>query len=610
MYIMKNIVYNFYTNVFINLKEANMKNLKKLITFLTLLVLSLSLISCNFSNITDLNKSEADKFDEFLNEEFENYVSSDYLTLHYSIKNPSSYNLENSEITLGSIDLDSFEDYDNEIDETYNKLTSFSYDQLTEEQKLTYDILGNHLITEKKSKGLYYYQSILHPTTGLQSNLPVTFAEYTFYDKDDAYDYIELLKDIENYFDDIIEFETEKSNQGLFMSTKTADAVINEINAFIANPDNNYLITSFNDKINELADLTTTEKDDLSYSNKDIVINSVLPSYKKLSKTLEELKSTSSNENGLCYFEDGSKYYEYLLANSTGSSKSVKEIEGILESRLNSKMKELQTLALAYPETVMSMYSDENFGSFSMTDPTEILNYLKEKISNTYPEGPSTNFTIKYVDKSLEESSSPAFYMIPPIDDYESNTIYINPTQVGNSNLFSTLAHEGYPGHLYQTTYFNNTNPHPIRKALSFDGYVEGFATYAEIDSYSLAGINSAAIVNLQQITSEINLALPTLLDIYINYDGYKREDVNKYLLDFGYDSSLTDYFFDTLVGNPTNYAKYYVGYLEFIQLQDKATTTLKGNFNIKDFNKVLLDVGPAPFAIVEKKVDEYILNN
>ncbi|NLK95968.1 MAG: DUF885 domain-containing protein, partial [Clostridiales bacterium] len=378
-----------------------MKQLKKLTGLFTLLIISLSLVSCDYSSITKLTQNESQKFDNFLEKEFTDYISSDYLTLHYSVKNPSKYNIDEPEITLGSLDIESFEEYDKDIQDTKDTLNSFNYSKLNEKQQLTYDILNEYLTTELISSGLYYYQSILKPTTGLQTNLPITFSEYTFYNKDDAYNYIKLLEDVDNYFDDIIEFETAKSEKGLFMSSTTADSVISEINDFIKNPESNYLIKTFDDRINELSDLSDTEKNDLSKTNKDIVINNIIPSYEKLSNTLTTLKSTSKNSGGLCNFEDGKKYYEYLLARNTGSSKSVDKIKTILEDRLSEKITELQGIAKSSPETVLAL-SDENFGSTSMSDPSEILEYLKTKISYEYPTGPNTNCTIKYVDESLE----------------------------------------------------------------------------------------------------------------------------------------------------------------------------------------------------------------
>ena len=83
-------------------------------------------------------------------------------------------------------------------------------------------------------------------------------------------------------------------------------------------------------------------------------------------------------------------------------------------------------------------------------NPVSILKQLEEGIKKCFPEPPKTNVDVKYVPKAMEAHLSPAFYMIPAIDDYQDNVIYVNQAHMGNTlTLYTTLAHEGYPGHLY-----------------------------------------------------------------------------------------------------------------------------------------------------------------
>ena len=59
----------------------------------------------------------------------------------------------------------------------------------------------------------------------------------------------------------------------------------------------------------------------------------------------------------------------------------------------------------------------------------------------------------------MEEYLSPAFYMVPAIDSTKNNVIYINQGHMPDDiSLFTTLAHEGYPGHLYQTVSVSYTH--------------------------------------------------------------------------------------------------------------------------------------------------------
>lgn len=81
----------------------------------------------------------------------------------------------------------------------------------------------------------------------------------------------------------------------------------------------------------------------------------------------------------------------------------------------------------------------------------------------------------------MEDYLSPAFYLTPPLDTGTPNVIYINRSgRHSGPELVSTLAHEGFPGHLYQTTSFASCQPEDIRYLISCGGYVEGWATYVE----------------------------------------------------------------------------------------------------------------------------------
>lgn len=83
---------------------------------------------------------------------------------------------------------------------------------------------------------------------------------------------------------------------------------------------------------------------------------------------------------------------------------------------------------------------------------------------------------MKYVDKSLEEHISPAFYLTTPLDAYQDNVIYLNGNaKYDLTKAFTTIAHEGYPGHLYQNCFYQSQNPLPVRSVVNIGGYTEGW---------------------------------------------------------------------------------------------------------------------------------------
>ena len=586
-----------------------MKKSKKILSLFISLVLSISLISCNgnlnneSSTSTISNSISAqDSFDKYLDTLFKESVTCDTITLHYTLKNPHKYGIKNIKPTLGTFNEETLKQQERDIKAELKKLKSFDYNNLTKKQQITYDIIKNYLLIEDMSSGLSYYTSVLSPTIGLQAQLPITFAEYTFYNENDVKSYISLLKLTNDYFSQIINFEKEKSNKGLFMADFAVDDIVKQCNDFIKNPESNYLITTFNNKIDSLSTISNEDKEKYKQENKKAVLESIIPAYKNLINSLNSLKGTGKNNGGLCNFNKGKKYYEYLVASNTGSSKSIKEIKEAISKRISEKFNDIKNIVTTSPDIIDS-YNNINYNN----NPSEILYILKNKIKKYYPIKSNSNYEIKYVDKSLEENLSPAFFMIPPIDDYKNNVIYINNSQLDDSTLFPTLAHEGYPGHLYQVTYFNSTNPEPIRQILNFSGYSEGWATYVEMQSYELQDLESKSLVKLSQDQAEISLAIPALIDIGVNYYGWTIDNTTNFISNYGYSKEVAESIYNYVIEAPTNYLKYYVGYLEFIELKDYATSALGNKFNLKDFNKALLDAGPCQFSIVKKYVDEYI---
>ena len=231
----------------------------------------------------------------------------------------------------------------------------------------------------------------------------------------------------------------------------------------------------------------------------------------------------------------------------------------------------------------------------------QILEQLKEGSKTAFPEPPQTKLEVKYVPEAMEEHLSPAFYMIPAIDNSQQNVIYINRARMGNDmTLFTTLAHEGYPGHLYQTIYYESTHPDPIRSLLDFGGYVEGWATYAEMGSYYLMGLSKEQATLLQKNASII-LALYALADIGIHYDGWSVEDTEAFFKNYGItDKDAVGEIYKLILGSPANYLKYYIGYVEFLELKKMWVDEKGKDFLQKEFHSAVLKIGPAPFEIVE----------
>ncbi len=580
-----------------------MKRKKKYLLFvLMLLLLLLTLMGCSGNTRGNI---PAEDFDTFLDRIFTTEVQKDTLTLNYSIANPENYGITDPEISFGHYNKKYIEESLAASENYLAALKQYDYNSLTEDQKLSYDILKEDLELETTFGDFILYSEGLGPTTGIQAQLPVLLAEYNFYQKQDIENYIQLLPQVYDYFEEICEFEKEKSDAGLFMSDEVADSIMDQCQEFINEKENNYLIGIFNEKISEYEGLTEEEIKSYKAANKTAILNSVIPAYELLMDTLTDLKGNGTNQKGLCHYDKGKEYYEFLIKVNTGSSRQIPELKKMLENSLSSNMLKLNQIMTKNPDvydTVMSL-------TYSLTEPAEIIEYLKEAIQEDFPPCPDVTYTIKYVDKSLQDHLSPAMYLIPPLDSYDNNIIYINENpDYDLSEIFTTIAHEGYPGHLYQSVYFRSLNPPAIRNLLSFGGYAEGWATYVEYYSYHLAGF-SKDVADFLEANMAANMALYCRIDMGIHYDGWSLSDTAAYLKNYISDSNTIKLLYSTMIEEPALYPQYGIGYLEIMDLKATAQKALGDKFVLKDFHKFLLDIGPAQFGIIADRLDTWIKN-
>lgn len=553
--------------------------------------------------------SEDSQFRSFTREVFQKEVSGSMLTLHYSLADPEKKNIARPAPTLGTVSYDNTASI-HQCQEYLKKLLSFSYSDLSRENRLTSDMLLLYFHTSEASLQNGFPEEILSPSLGIQAQLPVLLAEYAFYKEQDISDYLNILVSIEPYFESILQYEQERAHQGYFMSDTTLDRILEQCREFVKDPENNYMLDVFSQKLKEYGKFTDSEQNELMNRHKEILLNKVIPAYEKLIIGLNALRGSGKNPMGLTYYKKGQKHYEYLLQTETGCYDSVKKIQQRLYEQLADDTARIQMMLKEQPSLLQKMNAGTDLDTFQ---PAKALQILQKKSEKDFPALPETvSPDIRYVHKSMEAYSSPAFYLTPPLDTGSPNVIYINPSsQTSNLELFTTLSHEGFPGHLYQTVYFGSCDPDDIRYLITSSGYVEGWATYVESYGYQYAAdyLDDPAASDLTALAwmnRSINLCIYSLMDIGIHYHGWTPDAAASFLKNFGItDTSVVQEIYQYIVETPGNYLKYYLGYLNFLDLRQKWQDTLGEHFDLKKFHQKILETGPVYFPVLQKYMDQ-----
>lgn len=542
-------------------------------------------------------------FSNYLDQVFRSEITSSTLNMHYTLAHPENYGVNEYPITYGTISSNEGTETSAILENWEYNLNNFDKEGLSTSQQMTYDIMMDFIQEEEPAAKYTLYREILKPTTGIQSQLPVLMAEYTFYDEQDVKDYLELLSCVPDYFLKIVDFEKKKAQKGMFMSSFAAEDIIVQCRNFTAEPENNYMLSTFEDRIDTMEAISPEVAEDYKMQNRQLVTEQIIPSYHNLADEIELLKDTGKNSQGLCYLEDGKDYYTYLVSYTTGSDMPVKKMQKQTEAQRQEDLTGLARLLKENPDITQKC---ANY-SIGTEEPSLILQDLQIKMQQDFPAPPDTSFTIKSVHPSLEAYTAPAFYLTPPIDDISQNSIYINGSKnYTKIQLYTTLAHEGFPGHLYQNIMERSCGLEPIRSLFGSSGYAEGWATYVEMQSYYYADIEKDMAAFLQKNQSAL-LSLYATADMGIHYDGWSLADT----IDFFGKYQITDkgvitQIYQLIVEEPAHYLKYYIGYLEFLNLKEYAMETYGEEYSNYKFHQALMKMGNAPFSILKEYLPQY----
>ena len=551
------------------------------------------------------------KFDRFLNSCFREYAAENTVTLHFKLSNPSAYGIKAPvSPTYGDLSSDALKKNCSRSKELLQKLYTFPTSSLTKKQKLTWQIFQDYLNESIMNEKYILYSSPLG-TNSLQSEIPVTLSEYRLDNEKDIKDYLSLVNQVPELFTQILDFEQERRNAGLISPSFVISDTIDQIDQFLnASEENNPLIQSFEERLAEVESLSKDQKASYIANNRLLVTDKVLPAYKSLKTSLQaytnDSKNTSSKER-LCEYKNGQDYYKFLLMSNVGTDFSPEDCITILESQLKNTVKDISSLTTKNKD----LYTEYLSATPALSAPKEIMNTLKNDSLIDFPEIKNISCQLKNIPDALSGTSACAFYLVPPIDSTKDNIIYINKSRVDSNELFSTLAHEGYPGHLYQTNYFLTTNPSPLRTFLHCAGYDEGWGTYAQLYSYNFIefkNVDEQTTKQLRQLYRDndlLSLSLSSLCDLYVNYKNYDENALANYLQTYGIDKDSAQNLYRYVIENPTTYLSYSIGCYELDQLKQTMSDSLGKAFKISDFHESVLNVGSCNFSILRQEIEK-----
>lgn len=580
-----------------------MKHLLKKHRMLSVGIFLAAVLSIIYAAILSPAGKSTSSFSEFCTTLFREEMKSNTMNLHFTLKDPKAAGIDSYEITLGSLSGDSPHNQARQLKKLSEELKKYSHRSLKGKDRLTCRLLSDYISRQQNLAAYPYYDEPLTPSGGVTSQLPVLLAEYTFRNTRDIKDYLGLLSQMDTYFLGILDYEQKKADAGLFMSDEACLKVIEGCEVFTEHPDDNFLIDTFSNRLNAMDGLTDTQKNAYLKQHSKVLSDHVIPAYSQMIKELTMLLGRGHNNWGLCNFPEGKAYYEAVVSADTGCDDSVED----LFSQIAKARREDLTFCQNLLEKNPKLASQSPKPDAALKEENAMISRLQKEILTDFPAPPQTEVEICHVDPALSEYLAPAFYITAPIDDISHNRIYINDAK-NNTDIyyFTTLAHEGYPGHLYQTICTSSYGAPEVLSLLNYPGYTEGWATYTEMQSFYYAGLDPD-LASLLQHNQAATLSLYATADIGIHYFGWEKEKNAAFWSEYGVDDTATvKRITDLILEEPGNYLKYYVGYLKFRQMREQLALENK-SFSVSAFHEAILRTGPSPFSVLEETVRDQL---
>jgi uncharacterized protein (DUF885 family) len=548
-------------------------------------------------------------FNDFTELLFAHEVSESTLTLNHTVADPAKLGIEVPAPTFGQYSFEAYQEDDDYYNAYLEVLSSYDYDELSANQQLVYEQIKQALEVTLAAENYFYYFEPLKPSVGEQAMLPLDLIEFNFRTEADIDTYLELLNDLPRHFGQLAKHQQEKARLGTLMPSEAMQEVLSDTLGFTGDATTHILVSSFNDKLasdeEPFISLDQAKRQDYQNRNLQAVSESVIPAYDQLYIDLKEVAKSCKPGVSMASYKRGSDFYQIEMQ-ALGFSQTPTEAAATLDTELEEYWD-----IIAYSTT--SMFQSENNIKQAVAQiadsPEAILEFLNQNYLTEFPDLGQVDYTIKAAPEETPNDLALAFYIIPPVDNPGQNTIYYFPDNISSKpDFYTTLAHEGIPGHLYQSNLFSKQQPLDIQVLLENLAYMEGWAMYAQ--NASLYFLDTpAANAEVSAAYSNFMYGLYARVDIGVNYQGWDTAAVQRYLANWQMDDAASELYL-TSIKQPTAYLPYGLGVIEFNQLRQRAESALGSSFDPISFHQQLLNNSGLPFTILEPKLEEWLQNH
>ena len=450
---------------------------------------------------------------------------------------------------------------------------------------------------------------------------------------------IESPKSIERYLSRVDEFERvlgemktrveDHRDNGVVAPDFIIEKVLVGLRSFIeGGAAENPLVKTLPARLDKVEGLSDDQKADYVARAQELVQTKIIPGYEAMIGLHEELLKTANSDAGIWRLPDGDKIYAAALRSNTTTDYTADEIHetGLSEvARIEAEMDVILTgedlTEGTVTERVQALMQDPAH-IFPNTDEgradmitflEEINTHIMSKAGDYFITLPPQDLEILRVPEYSQDSSPGGYYNGPSLDGKRPGRFYINLKDTADNpkwTLPTLLYHEAAPGHHFQISRAMLIKKVPIlRKMSPFTAYTEGWALYAErIAAQDMGLYEGKPLWDLGRLQAEMFRAVRLVVDTGLHHKRWTREQAIEYMMSkTGMTEAEVTREIERYIVWPGQATAYKTGQLAILDMRARAEAGLGAEFDLRNFNEMILENGAMPLGILDGVVDEWI---
>jgi uncharacterized protein (DUF885 family) len=433
-------------------------------------------------------------------------------------------------------------------------------------------------------------------------------------------DYLSRLHQIPRVLDQAIGHMRDGLRDGLMPPKYLLEKVSSQAQGIAEEP----LVKSpFTAPVRKFPDLVSqSERERMQAAIEKAVKNEVAPAYAKFAAFVRDDYAPHGRlDPGVWALPDGEARYRFAMRHQTTTDFTADQIHQLGLKSVAEIETQMLTIARAQGFDDLKSFNehvrqDPKLRARSGQQLLDLYTHYRDQMYGKLPalfgRLPKNKLDVVPMESFRSASAPPADYSIGAGDGSRPGRVNVNeyaPEKRLLLNVEAIAYHEGVPGHHLQFSIAQElTDLPPFRKfSLDLNAYTEGWAFYSERLGKEV-GFYQDPYSDYGRLQNEIWRAVRWVVDTGVHSQHWTRQQMVDYFHEHtAMDDENINTEVDRYIAWPAQALSYKMGQMKILELRALAQKELGARFDIRAFHDAVLDQGPLPLDLLERKINAWI---